>query len=90
MPTFIYQVHDDILTEPEDVQAMYDNIPVAEKKLQWIEGTKARWDGYLIFLRTQPGWMRHWRSTTRSLIERVVASRGGCVTWASPSTRHMR
>jgi hypothetical protein len=30
-----------ILTEPEDVQTMYDNIPTAEKKLQWIEGTKA-------------------------------------------------
>ena len=28
-------------TEPEDVQAMYDNIPVADKKLQWVEGTKA-------------------------------------------------
>jgi len=51
IPTFLYQVHDDILTEPEDVQAMYDNIPVAEKKLQWIEGTKARWDGYLEFQR---------------------------------------
>jgi len=26
---------------------MFDNIPVADKKLQWIEGTTARWDGYL-------------------------------------------
>jgi hypothetical protein len=51
IPTFLYQVHDDILTEPEDVQAMYDNIPVAEKKLQWIEGTISRWDGYLDFQR---------------------------------------
>jgi pimeloyl-ACP methyl ester carboxylesterase len=59
MPTFIYQVHDDTLTEPEDVQAMYDNIPVAEKKLQWIEGTKARWDGYLEFQR-RPEPMLGW------------------------------
>jgi hypothetical protein len=59
MPTYIYQVHDDILTEPEDVQAMYDNIPVAEKKLQWIEGTKARWDGYLEFQR-RPEPMLSW------------------------------
>ena len=59
IPTFIYQVHDDTLTEPEDVQAMYDNIPVAEKKLQWIEGTKARWDGYLEFQR-RPEPMLEW------------------------------
>jgi hypothetical protein len=44
---------------PEDVQAMYDNIPVAEKKLQWIEGTKARWDGYLEFQR-RPQPMLDW------------------------------
>jgi hypothetical protein len=59
VPTFLYQVHDDILTEPDDVQAMYDNIPVAEKKLQWIEGTKARWDGYLEFQR-RPQPMLDW------------------------------
>jgi hypothetical protein len=59
IPTFLYQVHDDILTEPEDVQAMYDNIPVAEKKLQWIEGTTARWDGYLEFQR-RPQPMLDW------------------------------
>jgi hypothetical protein len=34
VPTFLYQVHDDILTHPSDVQPMLDNIPVAEKKLQ--------------------------------------------------------
>jgi uncharacterized protein len=55
----LYQVHDDILTEPEDVQTMYDNIPVAEKKLRCVEGTKARWDGYLEFQR-RPGPMLEW------------------------------
>jgi hypothetical protein len=32
---------------------------VAEKKLQWIEGTKARWDGYLEFQR-RPEPMLSW------------------------------
>jgi hypothetical protein len=32
VPTFLYQVRGDILTHPGDVQAMFDNIPVVEKK----------------------------------------------------------
>jgi pimeloyl-ACP methyl ester carboxylesterase len=59
VPTFLYQVRGDILTHPSDVQAMYDNIPVTEKKLQWIEGTTARWDGYLEFQR-RPQPMLDW------------------------------
>ena len=51
VPTFLYQVRDDKLTDPSDVQTMFDNIPIAEKKLQWIEGTTARFDGYLEFQR---------------------------------------
>jgi hypothetical protein len=51
VPAFLYQVHDDVLTEPGDVQTMFDNIPVADKKLQWIHGTTRRWDGYLEFQR---------------------------------------
>ena len=51
VPTFLYQVRDDVLTEPADVQAMFDNIPVADKKLAWIQGTTRRWDGYLEFQR---------------------------------------
>jgi hypothetical protein len=42
VPTFLYQVHDDVLTQPTDVRRMFDNIPVADKKLQWINGTSAR------------------------------------------------
>jgi hypothetical protein len=59
VPTFLYQVHDDVLTEPSDVQTMFDNIPLADKKLQWIDGTKARWDGYLEFQR-RPEPMLAW------------------------------
>ena len=51
VPTFLYQVRADLLTEPRDVQAMFDNIPLADKTLQWIDGTTARWDGYLEFQR---------------------------------------
>jgi uncharacterized protein len=58
-PTFLYQVRCDTLTHPSDVQAMYDNIPVSDKKLQWIEGTTARWDGYLEFQR-RPQPMLDW------------------------------
>ena len=59
VPTFLYQVRGDTLTDPSDVQTMFDNIPVADKKLQWIEGTTARWDGYLEFQR-RPQPMLDW------------------------------
>jgi len=59
IPTFLYQVRDDSLTEPGDVQTMFDNIPIADKKLQWIGGTSARWDGYLEFQR-RPRPMLEW------------------------------
>jgi hypothetical protein len=59
VPTFLYQVHDDVLTEPSDVQTMFDNIPVGDKRLEWIRGTTARWDGYLEFQR-RPAPMLEW------------------------------
>jgi hypothetical protein len=59
VPTFLYQVHDDLLTDPSDVQTMFDNMPVADKKLEWIRGTTARWDGYLEFQR-RPQPMLEW------------------------------
>jgi len=49
VPTFITQVYADALTKPEDVQQIFDNIPVQEKELFWIEGTTRRWDGYNYF-----------------------------------------
>ncbi len=59
IPTFLYQVHDDVLTEPDDVQTMFDNIPVRDKKLLWIGGTTRRWDAYLEFQR-RPEPMLDW------------------------------
>jgi hypothetical protein len=35
----------DAIPRPDDVQAIYDNIPIADKKLYWIEGTTRRWGG---------------------------------------------
>ncbi|MEN3794755.1 alpha/beta hydrolase [Fulvimarina sp. MAC3] len=58
-PTFVYQVHDDILTTPADVQATFDAIPIHEKKLHWIRDTTLRWDGYLEFQR-RPEPMLAW------------------------------
>ncbi|MBC7769365.1 MAG: alpha/beta hydrolase [Phycisphaerales bacterium] len=59
VPTFLYQVRDDSVTHPSDVQTMFDNIPIGEKQLQWITGTTARWDGYLEFQR-RPQPMLEW------------------------------
>ncbi len=65
VPTFLYQVHDDILTDPSDVQTIFENIPVSDKKLHWIHGTTARWDGYLEFQR-RPEPMLDWFETHMS------------------------
>jgi hypothetical protein len=59
IPTFLYQVRDDLYTRPSDVQAMYDNIPIDDKKLFWIEGTTRRWDGYTYFA-GDPSQMLEW------------------------------
>lgn len=59
IPTFLYQVRDDLYTRPDDIQAMYDNIPIADKQLHWIEGTTRRWDGYTYFQR-EPQQMLEW------------------------------
>lgn len=59
VPTFLYQVKEDLLTDPSDVQAMFDNLPMQEKALHWIEGTTRRWDGYLYFQKN-PTLMLEW------------------------------
>ena len=51
IPTFLYQVREDVTTRPSDVQAMYETIALEEKQLFWIEGTSRRWDGYTYFQR---------------------------------------
>ena len=61
-PTLIYQVHDDSMTRPVDVQAIFDNIPAEDKKLFWIRGTARRWDGYTYFQR-EPKLALDWFET---------------------------
>jgi pimeloyl-ACP methyl ester carboxylesterase len=58
-PSFLYQVRDDSLTRPTDVQAMFDAMPATDKHLHWIDGTRRRWDGYLEFQR-HPQAMLDW------------------------------
>lgn len=60
IPTFVIQVRNDKFTyAEEDVQAVYDAIPVMEKKLYWIEGTDERFKGYCYFSE-QPQQMLDW------------------------------
>ena len=59
VPTYLYQVRDDVLTHPSDTQTMFDNMPAADKQLAWIEGSTARFDGYLEFQR-RPAPMLDW------------------------------
>lgn len=37
------------MTRPEDVQSIYDALPVEDNELYWIEGTGRRFDGYNFF-----------------------------------------
>jgi len=59
VPTLVVQVHHDSITYPSDVQAIYDNIPVKDKRLFWIEGTTRRFDGYN-YLGEHPDIMIDW------------------------------
>ena len=59
VPTFLCQVRGDVLTRPSDVQSIFDNIPIREKKLLWIGGTTRRWDGYTRFAK-ESGPMLAW------------------------------
>jgi uncharacterized protein len=59
VPTFLYQVKNDALTRPADVQAIFDAIPTSDKDLFWIEGSTRRWDGYTYFQK-DPSRMLAW------------------------------
>jgi len=52
---------DGVVTKTAIVHAVRraHDIPVADKKLQWIDGTTARFDGYLEFQR-RPDPMLEW------------------------------
>lgn len=72
IPTLIWQVRNDHVTTPEDVQAIFDAIPIAEKKLTWLDHTERRFDGYLHFQRAPEealGWLEQYMNTTESTPE---------------------
>ena len=49
-PTFLVQIRGDFTTKPYDMQAVYDNLPVEDKKLLWIEeGKVIRTEAYKYF-----------------------------------------
>ncbi|WP_211093253.1 MULTISPECIES: alpha/beta hydrolase family protein [Flammeovirga] len=49
VPTFMTQVKNDKATFPEDVQSIFNALPIEEKKLYWIEGTDERFRGYTYY-----------------------------------------
>ncbi|MFF0270802.1 alpha/beta hydrolase [Kribbella sp. NPDC004536] len=59
LPTLLYQVRDDVMTRPSDVQSMFDSLPAVDKALFWIEGTTRRWDGYCHFQK-EPARVLDW------------------------------
>ncbi|GAB3461129.1 hypothetical protein GCM10027570_46810 [Streptomonospora sediminis] len=51
IPTYLYAVHDDALTEPHDIETMFAGLSTEDKQLYWVQGSTRRWDGYLEFQR---------------------------------------
>ncbi|MEL7123610.1 MAG: alpha/beta hydrolase [Bacteroidota bacterium] len=49
IPTFFLQVRDDMNSRWADVQEMYENTAVEDKKIHYIEGTPWRFKGYTYF-----------------------------------------
>ncbi len=49
IPTYYYQVRDDVNSRWQDVQEMYDLTPAEDKKIEYMEGTPLRFKGYNYF-----------------------------------------
>jgi esterase/lipase len=62
IPTFFFQVRDDSNSRWTDVQEMFDNTPVEDKKIVFMEGTPLRFKGYNYFSE-QPEEMVEWFDT---------------------------
>jgi hypothetical protein len=65
------------MTRPEDGRAVYEAIPVEDKRLDWIEGTTRRFNGYDHFS-NQPRSLSAGSTTTsfESGLSRIVLRRG--------------
>lgn len=49
LPTYYLQVRNDMNSRASDVQWMFDNTPVEDKKITWVEETPWRFHGYTYF-----------------------------------------
>jgi pimeloyl-ACP methyl ester carboxylesterase len=65
LPTYLYAVHHDSLTEPHDIETMFANLDTSDKTLHWVENSTLRWDGYLEFQR-RPEPVLKWLETHMS------------------------
>ena len=59
LPTFLYGVYDDALTDNTDLTTQFENLATTDKQLHWVRDTPSRWDGYLEFQR-RPQPMLAW------------------------------
>jgi hypothetical protein len=55
----LVQVHDDFMTLPSDLEAIYANFGTDDKKLLWIENTTDRFEAYRYF-ESKPEEMIEW------------------------------
>lgn len=65
IPTYMYQIRDDVLTDWRDVQDVFDAIATPDKELFWIENSTVRWEGYQHFQRHPEAileWLDRWMS----------------------------
>ena len=49
IPTLMLQVRNDMNSRASDIQEMYDDLPVMDKKMVWVEDTEWRFKGYTYF-----------------------------------------
>jgi pimeloyl-ACP methyl ester carboxylesterase len=89
IPTFLCQVRRDVLTHPSDVQSIFDNIPLCDKELHWIEGTTRRWDGYAYFAKEPErilAWFDRHMSRTRLRTHQRMCPKSGYAAHSMPSS----
>ena len=49
IPTLMLQVRNDMNSRASDIQEMYDNLPIDDKDMIWVEDTEWRFKGYTYF-----------------------------------------
>ena len=59
LPTYLYGVYDDALTDHTDLETQFENLATTDKQIAWVRDTPSRWDGYLEFQR-RPQPMLDW------------------------------